>query len=78
MKRKTAIKKLMCHGMSRNKANKRLISAHSLGLSNRGAVFFSHLMMQEQIPNSVPYEIDKAYDVTNYVNLIFSKRHMRR
>lgn len=70
MKRKTAIKRLMGHGMSRNKANKRLISAHSLGLSNRGAVFFSHLMMQEQIPNSVPYEIDKAYDVTKKVGML--------
>lgn len=70
MKRKTAIKKLMGHGMSRNKANKRLISAHSLGLSNRGAVFFSHLMMQEQIPNSVPYEIDKVCDVTKKAGML--------
>jgi hypothetical protein len=50
MKRKTAIKRLMGYGMSRNEANKRLIAAHSLELPNRVAVFFSYLMIQEQIP----------------------------
>lgn len=62
MKRKTAIKKLMGYGMSRNKANKRLIAGRSFGLSNRGTVFFSHLMMREHAPNSVSYEIDKSYE----------------
>lgn len=70
MKRKTAIKKLMGYGMSRNEANNRLIAAHSLELPNRVAVFFSYLMIQEQIPNSVPYKIDKVCDVTKKVGIL--------
>lgn len=63
MKHKTAIKKLMGYGMSRNEANEKLIEAHFLGLSNRVSVLFPRFMKQEYIPNSVPYEIDKECDI---------------
>lgn len=63
MKHKTAVKKLMGYGMSRNEANKRLIEAHFLGLSNRISVLFPCFMEEEYIPNSIPYEIDKECDI---------------
>lgn len=70
MKRKTAIKKLMGYGISRNEANKRLTEAHFLGLSNCVAIFFSYFMAQEYIPNSVLYDIDKVYSISKKAGIL--------